>query len=41
MITIRKATVNDAARLEELYAELEEDAVMYQPQHFVMSGEGA
>lgn len=41
MITIRKATVNDAAKLEELYAELEEDAVMYQPQHFVMSGEGA
>ena len=41
MITIRKATVEDAAKLEELYVELEEDAVMYQPQHFVMSSKGS
>ena len=41
MINIRKARIEDAARLEELYAELEEDAVFYQPQHFLMSPKGA
>ena len=29
MVTIRKATTEDLARLEELYRELEEDAVLY------------
>ena len=37
MVTIRKATTEDLAMLEELYRELEEDAVLYQPEHFVFS----
>ena len=40
MVTIRKATTEDLARLEELYRELEEDAVLYQPEHFVFSPQG-
>ena len=40
MVTIRKATTEDLARLEELYRELEEDAVLYQPEHFVFSPKG-
>ena len=40
MINIRKAKTEDLARLEELYRELEEDAVLYQPEHFVFSPEG-
>ena len=41
MTTIRKATENDAARIEQLYTELEQDAVLYQPEHFVFSPQGA
>ena len=41
MITIRKALATDAPRLEELYVELENDGVFYQPQHFVMSPAGS
>ena len=41
MTTIRKATENDAARIEQLYTELEQDAVLYQPEHFVFSPKGA
>ena len=37
MVNIRKAKTEDLARLEELYRELEEDAVLYQPEHFVFS----
>ena len=33
---IRKATMEDAAELRELYLELERDAVRYQPEHFVI-----
>ena len=40
MVTIRKAATEDLARLEELYRELEEDAVLYQPEHFVFSPKG-
>ena len=40
MVSIRKATTEDLARLEELYRELEEDAVLYQPEHFVFSPKG-
>ena len=40
MLNIRKATTEDLARLEELYRELEEDAVLYQPEHFVFSPKG-
>ena len=40
MVNIRKAKTEDLARLEELYRELEEDAVLYQPEHFVFSPEG-
>ena len=40
MITIRKAVTNDAAQIEELYTELEQDAVLYQPEHFVLSPAG-
>ena len=40
MINIRKAKTEDLARLEELYRELEEDAVLYQPEHFVFSPAG-
>ena len=36
MINIRKANTNDAAQIEELYTELEQDAVFYQPEHFVL-----
>ncbi len=41
MITIRKAITNDAAQIEELYTELEQDAVLYQPEHFVLSPIGS
>ena len=40
MVNIRKAKEEDLARLEELYRELEEDAVLYQPEHFVFSPAG-
>ncbi|MBO4783517.1 MAG: GNAT family N-acetyltransferase [Lachnospiraceae bacterium] len=40
MVNIRKAKTEDLARLEELYRELEEDAVLYQPEHFVFSPVG-
>ena len=33
---IRKADRNDIKELQKLYAELEEDAVIFQPEHFVM-----
>lgn len=33
---IRKATINDAPALRELYLELEKDGVRYQPEHFVI-----
>ena len=33
---IRKATNNDISALRELYLALEEDAVRYQPEHFVI-----
>lgn len=32
---IRKATMNDVEALREMYRELEEDCVKYQPEHFV------
>jgi GNAT superfamily N-acetyltransferase len=41
MITIRKAIKEDFETLEKLYTELEEDAVFYQPEHFVLSEKGA
>lgn len=41
MITIRKAEKADIQTIEELYAELEKDAVYYQPEHFVMSENGS
>ena len=41
MVIIRKAQREDAARLAELYTELEKDAVYYQPEHFVLSGGSA
>lgn len=37
MITIRKVKKEDSEVLENLYTELEEDAVLYQPEHFVFS----
>ena len=37
MITIRKASRADAKCLDRLYTELEQDAVDYQPEHFVIS----
>ena len=40
MVNIRKAKTEDLAHLEELYRELEEDAVLYQPEHFVFSSAG-
>ncbi len=40
MITIRSAKREDAETIEKLYAELEKDAVYYQPEHFVISAEG-
>ena len=40
MITIRKAKKEDFEALEKLYKELEEDAVLYQPEHFVFSKKG-
>lgn len=41
MITIRRAEKEDFEILEDLYRELEEDGVFYQPQHFVLSPKGA
>ena len=41
MIKIRKANRDDFEALEELYTELEKDAVMYQSEHFVLSPKGA
>ena len=41
MIDIRRAVKEDFEVLEELYRELEEDGVFYQPQHFVLSPKGA
>ena len=41
MINIRKANIQDAAWIEELYTELEQDAVFYQPEHFVLSPIGS
>ncbi len=38
---IRRAKRADEVYLNELYAQLEKDAVFYQPQHFVMSEKGA
>ena len=35
-MTIRKATMQDIEQLRTLYTELEKDAVMYQPEHFVI-----
>lgn len=40
MITIRQAKKKDFEALEKLYKELEEDAVLYQPEHFVFSKKG-
>lgn len=40
MITIRKVKKEDSEVLEKLYTELEEDAVLYQPEHFVFSKKG-
>ena len=40
MLTIRKATKEDSDVLSVLYRELEEDAVRYQPEHFVLSPDG-
>ena len=40
MVIIRKAKEEDFPRLEELYEELEKDAVLYQPEHFVFSPKG-
>ncbi len=40
MITTRKAKKEDSEVLENLYTELEEDAVLYQPEHFVFSKKG-
>ena len=33
---IRKATMDDVEALRILYAEFEQDAVKYQPEHFVI-----
>lgn len=41
MINIRRAEKEDFEILEDLYRELEEDGVFYQPQHFVISPKGA
>lgn len=41
MIKIRRAKKEDFESLEELYTELEKDAVMYQPEHFLLSPKGA
>ena len=41
MIAIRKEKRADFEVLEKLYAELEKDAVSYQPEHFVLSRQGA
>ena len=35
-MVIRKATIQDVEQLRPLYIELEKDAVMYQPEHFVI-----
>ena len=35
-MNIRKATMRDAAQLRPLYIELMKDAVVYQPEHFVI-----
>ena len=40
MVNIRRAKAEDLARIEDLYRELEEDAVLYQPEHFVFSPKG-
>ncbi len=40
MPIIRKARKEDIEALERLYAELEEDAMRYQPEHFVLSERG-
>jgi ribosomal protein S18 acetylase RimI-like enzyme len=40
MISIRQAKKEDFEALEKLYKELEEDAVLYQPEHFVFSKKG-
>lgn len=40
MIIIRQAKKEDFEVLERLYNELEEDAVLYQPEHFVFSKKG-
>ena len=41
MTEIRRAVREDTKYLSELYRQLESDAVMYQPEHFVMSSSGA
>lgn len=41
MVNIRRAVRSDSESLERLYAQLEKDAVYYQPEHFVMSSNGA
>ena len=40
MPVIRKAKKEDFDAIEKLYEELEEDAVLYQPEHFVFSKKG-
>ena len=40
MTIIRKAQKDDFETIEKLYTELEEDAVLYQPEHFVFSKKG-
>lgn len=40
MPVIRKAIKEDFEAIEKLYTELEEDAVLYQPEHFVFSKPG-
>lgn len=41
MITVRRAEYKDLQKIEQLYLELEKDAVFYQPEHFVLSPEGS
>lgn len=41
MVSIRKAVKADLETLETLYNELEQDAVLYQPEHFVLSPAGS
>ena len=40
MISIRQPKKEDFEALEKLYKELEEDDVLYQPEHFVFSKKG-